>query len=218
MCIENSSFFCSWSGGKDSCLSLYHAIQKGGKPKYLFTMMIENGDISRSHGIPLNIIQKQAEALDIKFSTCKSSWDTYECLFKEKMKEYKIEGIEYGVFGDIDLDEHKDWEDKVCSCAGIKSYLPLWKRDRVQIVKEFINLGFKAMIICVDGRVLDKKFIGRILDHELINEMQSMGIDPCGEGGEFHTIVIDGPIFKNAVEININGYIEHEGYWFADMV
>jgi len=213
----NNNFFCSWSGGKDSALSLYKAIQKDLKPKKLLNMMNEKGENSRSHNLPLSILKAQAESLNIPLTTKRSSWDDYEEIFINTLKDFKKEGIDKGVFGDIDLAEHREWEEKVCNKAGLEAVLPLWNQDREALLHEFIDLGFKTMIIVVNEDYLDKKYLGKILDKNLIKEFKEIGIDPSGENGEYHTVVIDGPIFDKKVKIEKKEILNNENYWFQSV-
>src|SRR4030066_669497 len=168
MDMNNKTFFCSWSGGKDSCLSMYYALKQVGIPKRLITMLIENGERSMSHGLSLNLLKKQSESLNIYLSTYATSWEDYEIKFITALKEIKESGINIGVFGDIDIEDHKKWVKKVCNKTNILEYLPLWKKLRRKIVQEFIDDGFKAIIVAVKDKLLDKELLGRELDKSLI--------------------------------------------------
>ncbi|MFP4226363.1 MAG: diphthine--ammonia ligase [Desulfobacterales bacterium] len=215
--INDRPFFCSWSGGKDSCLALYHAIQNGGIPRALFTMMTEPGDRSRSHGLPAKLINCQAASLDIPQIMRGAAWETYEAVFLDKMRELKDDGIECGVFGDIDLAGHLEWVERVCQSAGIRPYEPLWQRERKGLLQEFLDLGFKAMIVSVKDDLLSRDFLGRILDAQVIAEMENIGIDASGEEGEYHTVVVDGPIFKCPLHLNQKEKVPISGYCFLDV-
>ncbi|AFS79150.1 hypothetical protein DUF71 [Gottschalkia acidurici 9a] len=210
-------FFCSWSGGKDSCLALYESIVKGNTPDTLFTVFVGNGERSRAHGLKQNIIEAQAKSLNIPLEIGTADWGEYESVLIEFLKKMKRNGVEGGVFGDIDLQGHKDWIDKVCEIADITPMLPLWQRDRVELVNEFIDLGFETMIVSTKSSVMGKEYLGQILDKKLVNKLQERGIDPSGEGGEFHTLVIDGPIFKERIELNIGEISEKEKYYYLDV-
>lgn len=211
-------FFCSWSGGKDSALSLYKAIQKEGITPYkLLNIINENGERSRSHNLPVSVLKAQADALDIPLVTKKATWSTYEKNFIEALKEFKKEEVELGVFGDIDIKEHREWEEKVCQAAEMEAYLPLWNNDREKLLNEFIDLGFKTMIIVINEEYMDKKYLGNIVDRELIKEFKKIGIDPSGENGEYHTVVIDGPIFKNEISLNRLNKVKNDNYWFQNI-
>lgn len=202
----NKNCFVSWSGGKDSCLALFKAKELGYNPVKLLTMF-GTEEISSSHRLNEKIINAQADSLGIDYIIGKSEFHEYEKIFVSNLIKFKEQGINYGIFGDIDLDEHKQWEDRVCKSADMEAVLPLWKIDRKEIVKEFISLGFKAKIIVVNTNMLDAKFLGQDLSFSLIEEIEKSGADPCGENGEYHTVVYDGPIFKKPVNIKFNSEI-----------
>ena len=212
--IAGRPFFCSWSGGKDSCLALYHAIQKGGKARSLITVLSEDGVTSRSHGLHKSLIKKQAESMGLQPVFRSASWHQYETEFISVLQEFKTSGVEVGVFGDIDMEDHLEWVRRVCAVAGIVPVHPLWKRDRRELLEEFIGLGFKARIVVIDERKMDKRFLGKIIQDQTIGEMEEIGIDPSGELGEYHTVVTDGPIFSSPVEITPADEQHHDGYWF----
>jgi diphthine-ammonia ligase len=207
-------FFCSWSGGKDSCLALYHAIQSGGKPHSILTILSEDGVTSRSHALPKPLIEEQARSLGLQPVFRSASWQQYEVEFISALHEFKKSGIEVGVFGDIDVDSHREWVRRVCGVAGILPVHPLWKRDRCELLVEFIGLGFKAQIVVINEQKVDKNFLGKTIQARTITEMEETGSDPSGESGEYHTVVTDGPIFSSKVEIKTVGQEHHEGYWF----
>ncbi len=215
--ITNNDFFCSWSGGKDSCLALYRSIKDGGIPKILLTLMVESGERSRSHGLPQSVIQAQAEALNIESIACPTSWDDYEQTFITTISKFKQQNIEHGVFGDIDLQPHLDWVERVCSSVKVKAHEPLWQSARRDLLKEFLQLGFKATIVAIKQSKLDNSFLGRVLDWQVISDLESAGVDASGEEGEYHTVVTDGPIFSKAVVIQTNGIVAHCGYSFLDV-
>ncbi|HWR40951.1 MAG TPA: adenosine nucleotide hydrolase, partial [Patescibacteria group bacterium] len=121
------------------------------------------------------------------------------------------------VFGDIDLEEHGLWEEKVCNNAGLKLSLPLWKNERRELVTEFISLGFKAIIVTINEKMLNPKFLGRVLSMSLLEELEQQGVDLCGENGEFHTAVLDGPIFQRPVTPKIGEVQTHQGYSFLTL-
>lgn len=216
MMIENRPFFSSWSGGKDSALALYYALRQGGQAKVLLTMFTEKGDRSRSHGLSLKLLTEQAKSLNIPLMTQKASWDNYEAQFVSALKKLSPE-VKTGVFGDIDIQEHRLWVERVCSSADIQAYHPLWKKNRRDLLNELIEVGFKAMIITVKEGILEKEFLGKIIDFPLIERLEKLGIDACGEAGEFHTIVFDGPIFSSPLQLELYGQVFKSGYWFQDL-
>jgi len=213
--IKNS--FCSWSGGKDSTLSLYKALKNGLEVKYLLNMMNEDGKNSRSHNLSLEILKEQSDSLDIPLITRNTSWDNYEELFIDTLKRFKDEEINSGIFGDIDLEDHRKWEEKVCNKAGLKAVLPLWQEKRKILLNEFLDLGFKTMIVVINENYMDKKYLGKILDNRLVNEFEEIGIDPNGENGEYHSVVLDGPIFNYPIEVKRQDKLYNEGYWFQEI-
>jgi diphthine-ammonia ligase len=214
--IKNSQFFCSWSGGKDSCLALYHAITNAGKPKCLLTMFAEDGK-SRSHGLPLSVLQTQAASLDIPLVVRNTSWADYEANFLSSIRGFKESGIEYGVFGDIDLEAHLEWVTRVCGTVKIRVYEPLWKRNRRELLNEFLDLGFRATIVSVKLEALPISFLGRNLSREVITDLERAGVDASGEGGEYHTVVTDGPIFSKSIRLKKQGEFSHNGYCFLEV-
>lgn len=215
--LNGSSFFSSWSGGKDSCLALYQALQNNGIPKALLTMMTEDKERSRSHGLPVTVFEHQARSLGIPLIMRHSSWADYEETFLSATREFKKEGVQYGVFGDIDLEPHLEWVERVCGSASIQVCEPLWKRERSELLNEFLTLGFKAMIIAVKQGTLGNDFLGRIIDHQVISDMKEAGIDASGEEGEYHTVVIDGPIFSSPIYLEKGRQVIMDGYGFLDV-
>jgi diphthine-ammonia ligase len=211
---ESKRFFCSWSGGKDSCLALYRARKAGYPCVSLFTMIDETGKYSRSHGLLSEALQAQAAAMGIPLRTVAAAWDDYEVRFKDQAAHFRNENILHGVFGDIDLEPHREWVERVCRESGISAHLPLWKGSRRDLVLEFIGAGFKAIIVVVNTGKMPDRFLGRSIDTALIDELEAIGVDACGENGEFHTFVFDGPLFKKRLPFTTGDVIEKEGYAF----
>lgn len=216
--IDGKSFFCSWSGGKDSCLALYHAMQQGGKPACLLTVLREDGKKSHSHGLPVSLLQRQSKALRVPLITCNASWEDYTTAFTDMLFRFKEQGIEYGIFGDIDIDDHLQWCRQVCSTAGMTACHPLWQVDRGALLSEFLRLGFSAQIIAVKQEILGFEFLGKQLSPDIILQMKNSGIDPCGEYGEYHTIVTGGPIFSSPIDLTIRKTEFHDGYYFLNIL
>jgi diphthine-ammonia ligase len=189
----------SWSGGKDSCYALMKAVELGYTPKVLLNMMNENGKVSRSHGLPLSILNQHAQQMQIALEAVPATWGDYEANFIKTLKMLKGNfDLEAAVFGDIDLQAHKDWEDKVCAAANLKSVLPLWQQDRLVLVNEMLDNGIQTMIVSCNTQ-MGESYLGKILTKALAFELKDKGIDPCGENGEFHTLVINCPLFANAI-------------------
>lgn len=212
---KRNNFFCSWSGGKDSCLAMYRHIKSGDTFSYLLTMLTEKGEFTRSHGLPLSAMVAQSNALGIPLITASTSWENYENIFKEEMRSLFVKGISKGVFGDIDLLPHRKWVERVCGEIGTCSHLPLWKTDRKQLMREFIDAEFKAVIVAVKKEKLSIDFLGRVIDNALIQDLEAEGVDVCGEEGEYHTFVFDGPIFQQKIDYIIKETHSYKGYGFA---
>ncbi len=194
--------FVSWSGGKESMLACYKAMQNHHiEISYLLNMVSEDGSSSRSHGIGSDLLRAQGEAMGIPIIQPSVSWEGYEGEFKNALGVLKENGISVGVFGDIDVYEHRDWVERVCLDMGIKPILPLWKGKRDELILEFIGLGFKSIIVACNPKFLGKEWLAREINEMFINDLKALPhIDLCGENGEFHTFVYDGPIFKKPVK------------------
>lgn len=211
--------FVSWSGGKETSLACYRAMQKNFGIRYLLNMVSEDGEYSRSHGIGADLLRAQAEAIGSPIVQRKTTWNTYEEEFKKAALDLKKEGIEAGVFGDIDVQEHRDWVERVCNEVGINALLPLWKGERVELLKEFIQTGFKAIIVATNSDFLGKEWLGREINGEFIEGLKAIGdVDLCGERGEYHTFVYDGPIFKKSVEFIIGKKVLKDKHWFLELL
>ena len=209
---------CSWSGGKDSCFALMEMMKHDSNLLVLVNMMNENGIISRSHGIPLAILQQQADAMNVPVIAIPTSWNDYEVNFVNTLRDIRKRfDVEAMVFGDIDLQAHRDWEEKVCDKAGISASLPLWKRDRKELVYEMLHAGIETIIVSCNP-VLGEEFLGKFLTHELILELEQKGVDVCGENGEFHTLVVNCPLFFKKVELPGYTKVKHEEYWFLQWI
>ncbi len=212
--ITKTLIGCSWSGGKDSCYALMQAIDQGHELKALVNMMNENGKISRSHGLPLAILQEQAQKLGVPIVVTPTSWNDYRENFINALLNVRDRyGVQSMVFGDIDLQPHRDWEEMVCQESGLSALLPLWQQNRRVLVNQMIENGINAMIVSCNTQ-MGERFLGRTITHELADELEGMGIDACGENGEFHTVVIDCPLFESAIELPSYKKVLHENYWF----
>lgn len=217
MNTENKNTLCSWSGGKDSCFALMKAIEQGYTPKILLNVLNEEGKISRSHGIPAAVLQMQAKAAGLSIHLISSSWADYENNFTTALQTLQQQyNVTHAVFGDIDLQPHRDWEEKVCSNAGLTALLPLWQQDRKELVQLMINSGIKTIIVSCN-ETLGPDFLGRIIDTACVADLEKAGVDVCGENGEFHTLVLDCPLFANSIAVNCTKKILHQNYWFTQI-
>lgn len=205
----------SWSGGKDSCFALMKSVAEGFQPTVLLNMMNENGKVSRSHGIPLAILEQQAAQMGVTLVAVPASWSQYEenyiaTLHKIK-EEHQIEGV---VFGDIDLEPHREWEEKVCKAANLKAFLPLWQQNRIDLVNQMLEQGIETMIVSCNLE-MGESYLGKLLTKELAFELEQKGIDPCGENGEFHTLVLNCPLFQNRIQLPNLEVKTYENYCFV---
>ena len=210
--------FSSWSGGKDCCLAGFRAITSGLKVSYLVNMVTEDGNRSRSHGLAAKWLQMQSQAIHIPLIQHKATRANYEAEFKKVLLDLKEKGITEGVFGDIDVEEHRQWIERVCSEMDIVPRFPLWGEDQTKIVTDFINLGFEAVIVAAKAELMGEEWLGRKLDEALIADLKKYNITPCGEAGEYHTLVIDGPLFKKRMEIIEAAKVLREDRWFWEII
>lgn len=210
-------FIASFSGGKDSTLALYKAM-KVGEAIGLIVMMEEEGKRSRSHGMPPELIRAQASSIGLPIYTAAASWTDYEKVFIRLLEEAKNQGAEVLVTGDLDMPAHGCWHEKVTNYAGLKLGMPLWEMNHRAAVEEFIDLGFETIIVTVNLSLgMREDDLGRTLTHEYVKELEARGIDPCGEGGEFHTTVIDGPIFKHPIPVRKCEIVKDGDYAFLPL-
>jgi len=183
--------------------------------KYLLNFVSREFNRCCFHGIPADLLKRQAERVGIPLVQRPVSPDMqkYEEEFKEAVTALKKEGIGQMVFGDIYLLDHQSWVERVCRDLDIVPLEPLWNIPAQKIVEEFIDLGFKAVIVSCKADVLGREFIGRVIDRDVVREMAARGVCPCGENGEYHTLVVDGPLFKSPIEIVESEPVLKEGFW-----
>ena len=214
--------FTSWSGGKDSCLACYRASASGLKVRYLANMVTEDGKRSWTHGLSSELLQVQSQAIGIPLIQRRTTMANYEAEFKNMLLTLKQEGVSGGVFGDIDLDEHRRWVERVCHEVGVTAYLPLWGQSQDKIMRDFIASGFEAMVISAKTDLFGEEWLGHKIDSEFLSHLselkQTKDITLCGESGEYHTLVTDGPIFNQRVEILETNKVLREGHWFLDIL
>ncbi len=219
MTMDGQDAFCSWSGGKESALALYRARRSGFAVTRLINMVTEDGTHSRTHGLEADLLSLQAEAIGIPLVQRRTTWNGYEEEFKKVLSGFRADGILRGIFGDIDMDEHRAWVERVCSECNLRPSLPLWLEERENLLSEFIDEGFKAVIVAVDRRYLDDTWIGREIDRAFVNDLKALGgdVDLCGERGEYHSFVYDGPIFRRPVPFERGTIRSTEEYFFLDI-
>ena len=188
----------AWSGGKDSCFACYKAIQEGHDVSNLLIMMADP-NVSNFHLIRSDMLDAQSQAIEIPIVKQTTTAETYEQDFKNALLNMKAEGVEGIVTGDVfDVALHEaGWLDRICKEVGLTPVRPLWHRDTKQILDEFISAGFKATLVRVKLDLLGMEWLGREINRKFFDDLLKLGtVDPCGEHGEFHTFVTDGPLFK----------------------
>jgi uncharacterized protein (TIGR00290 family) len=241
--MTHSSIF-NWSGGKDSALAMYHALKN---PALSIGKLITsvNTDYNRvsMHGLRTEFLELQAESLGLPIQklllTDQPTMVEYNHAMAGMMKELKAEGFTHSIFGDIFLEDLRKYREERLAETGFKAIFPLWKRDTTELIYEFLNLGFKTITVCVNAELLDESFVGRIIDKDFLKDLPK-GVDPCGENGEFHTFVFEGPIFKQPIPFTIGEKVFREyktpeckedncytndraglanmGFWFCDLL
>jgi diphthine-ammonia ligase len=206
----------SWTGGKDGCYSCYKAMEDG----YQVTHLLNFRNIKKtgSHEINQEIIRAQSEAIGIPL--IQRDFFSYEEEFKKVVLGLRAQGakIDGAVFGHIQT--HKMLVDRICQDVDLDLLLPIWKQDSEKVLREIIDSGFEAFVVSVKDGLLGKEWLGRRIDEDFINDLRGLDehIDPCGEDGEFHTLVTDGPIFKKKIKIVKSEPILKEGYWFLNII
>lgn len=210
-------YFCSWSGGKDSALALYRAQRTIGPPGALLTVMTEDGQRSRSHGLHRDVLDAQAQSIGVQIRFVSAAWSQYERRFGDELADLASAGFSHGVYGDIDVQSHKDWVDHISSRNNITAVEPLWQAERHELLADLLQLGFEARIVAIKVDVLPANLLGRDLSWEVIETIEALGCDPSGEGGEYHTVTFNGPIFSRPLFLEDVGYVERDGYRFQDV-
>ncbi len=211
----------AWSGGKDSCFAYYKAVKEGLEVVSLVTFM-HNAERTNFHAIRTGLLDAQANAIGIPLTKKVTTPKFYEQQFKDTILKFKKEqGIEALVTGDIyEVAGHEEkWLERVCREMGINPIRPLWQGDTTQIFRDFIAAEFKATVVRTRLDVLGKEWLGRELNAQFLAEIQKLpNVDPCGEGGEYHTVVTDGPLFHERIKILEARKTSHEGYGLLDVV
>lgn len=213
----------SWSGGKDSCLACYKAIMQGYKVSHLVNFISRQFKRVSFHGTKARLISKQAQAIGLPLAqyTVPPDMSLYEQRFKEAVSALKRKQVEGMVFGDIYLQEHRDWIERVCSELGITPILPLWGMAPGHVLSEFIATGFEAIVISANAAIFSEEWLGRRIDHSFLADLKSLSqgreIDACGEQGEYHTLVVDSPLFRKRIQVVYGVKVQKDGYWFLDI-
>jgi diphthine-ammonia ligase len=213
--------FVSWSGGKDCSYARYLAEKSGLEVKYLLNMVSADGLLSWSHNVPTEILETQSRAMGVPLIQHRTTQAEYETEYKRAIAELKRQGVTGGVFGDIDFEPHREWVTRVCNEAGIEPILPLWGLAQDKIIEDFVTSGHKAKVVVTKAELMGEEWLGRTVNRSFIRDLnelsQTKNITLCGEAGEYHTLVIDGPQFKKKLVIQETSKNLREGYWFLDI-
>ena len=212
----------SWSGGKESCFACHMAMMEGFEVSHLLNFISEDVGRCMSHGLDSKLILTQAQAIEIPVIQRKVTWDTYEQEFKSAIHELKQVGVKGAVFGDVDLQEHKDWVDRVCKELDIEAIEPLWGADPEHILTEFMNEGFEAIVARAKADLFGKEWLGLKIDGNFVRELHKLknksNFHILGEVGEYHTFVTNGPLFKRRIKILESDKVLKNGYWSLDIL
>jgi len=226
----NKKVYFNWSSGKDSALALHYLLQdKAVSVAHLLTTINETQQRVSMHGVRRSLLEAQLQAIGLPYSIvsipeqCINT--TYESIMEEATGQLLREGFGYAAFGDIFLEDLKQYREQQLARIGLKGLFPLWKHDSLSVVEAFIDLGFKAITVSVNAQYLDESFVGRILDRDFIRDLPP-GVDPAGENGEFHTFCFAAPYFKRNIDFEVGEKVyrtyqhgtETFGYWFCDLV
>lgn len=188
-------FVMSYSCGKDSTAALHHMIHQGHQPVALLIMVNQEMDRSYFHGADYKMLQAYSDALEIPLLLTPTAGESYHLSMEQSLKKAMALGAEAACFGDIDIDGNRAWCQDRCKNAGLESVFPLWQKDRMENVREILDSGYRCLIKSINNTLLPRDILGKYLDASVIDTMRRCGIDICGENGEYHTLVTDGPIF-----------------------
>ena len=209
----------SWSGGKDSALA-FHEISQDQRYEIvgLLTTVTEDYRRISMHGVREALLEQQASSIGLPVSKVliskNGSNEEYESQMKDALLKFQQSGVNAVVFGDIFLEDIRKYREDNLARIGMKGIFPIWKVDNLP--QAFIDSGFKAIVTCIDAKVLDKKFVGRLIDREFMDELPT-GVDPMGENGEFHSFVFDGPIFRKKIDFILGEVVHRDGFYFCDL-
>lgn len=227
----------NWSSGKDSALALYKILKEDQfQVTALLTSLNKEFQRISMHGVHVSLLEKQAESLGLNLIKMEippePSMEEYTEIMTHTMSEIQSQGVTHSIFGDIFLEDLRQYRENQLEAIGMKAIFPLWKQNTSDLIHEFLELGFKTIVTCVNETYLHKSFAGRIIDKDFIKDLPE-NVDPCGENGEFHTFTFDGPIFKKPIDFEIGETVkktypkpksdenEEEGeyvFWFCDLI
>jgi uncharacterized protein (TIGR00290 family) len=212
----------SWSGGKDSCMALEELLRGDlYRVAALLTTLTRESDRISMHGVRRALLERQTQSLGFPLEQVViprgATNHQYKSAMEQALAAYREAGIESMVFGDLFLEDIRDYREKLFSRLGMRPLFPLWRRDTAVLIEDFIARGFKAVVTCVNAQALDRSFAGRVIDREFLSRLPP-GVDPCGENGEFHTFVFGGPLFKQQVTFSPGEVTLEGGHYYRDLL
>jgi len=219
--VEKALF--AWSGGKDSALALREILANGEfEIAALLTTVTADYDRISMHGVRRALLERQADSLGFPLEivpiTKNSSNEEYEASMRSVLTKHLVAGVSSVAIGDVFLEDVRQYRENNLAKMGMRAVFPLWGRDTLKLAHTFIDLGFEAIITCVDSKALDKRFVGRLFDVQFLSDLPST-VDPCGENGEYHSFVYDGPIFRNKVEHTVGEVVLRDNrFYYCDLV
>ncbi len=219
---RQESVLVSWSGGKDSCMALREILLLPNTcVEALLTTVTRDFDRISMHGVRRVLLEQQAASLGLHlhqiYISKGATNEEYEAKTGEAFSTYHDRGIKSVAFGDLFLEDIRAYRERLLTSHGMTGLYPVWGRDTSKLIRDFIGQGFKTILVCVDPAKLDSSFVGRVIDEEFLSELPP-GVDSCGENGEFHTFVFDGPMFKNPVRFSLGEVVCRDSFWFCDLV
>jgi uncharacterized protein (TIGR00290 family) len=211
-----------WSGGKDSAMALHALLQRNDvRAVALLTTVTEGYDRISMHGVRRELLHQQAASIGLPvhevFIPPRCVNPIYEARMEEAMRHYLAQGVHKVAFGDIFLEDLRKYREEKLARVNMEAVFPIWKRDTRELIREFHALKFRAAAACIDTKVLDPSFAGRELDASFFSDLPP-GVDPCGENGEFHTFVFDGPIFSRPIEYSRGETVLRDSFLFCDLL
>jgi uncharacterized protein (TIGR00290 family) len=213
----------SWSGGKDSCLAAWKTVRAGAKIDYLLNTVRRDSDRVAFHGVRAELVEAQARSMNIPLIQRKVGDDDYREVFVASLAELKARGVGEMVFGDIDVRQNREWCEGVCKEVGFRSHFPLWGADQRDLLSEFLAAGFRALTVCVDADFFGEADLAKTLDDIWLSRLDEgrktgTGSTHCGENGEYHTFVYDGPLFIHPINLIPGKHVFKTNHWLVDLL
>ena len=211
------NFVMSYSCGKDSTLALHKMIEQGHKPVALLVMVNEKVDRSFFHGADYAMLEAYSKCLELPLLITPSKGEQYHLAMEESLRKAKAMGAEAACFGDIDIEGNRMWAEERCANAELEAVFPLWQRNREENVYELVELGYQCLIKSINSTLLPKSILGKCIDNSSIEVMRECGIDICGENGEYHTLVVNGPVFKHPLPYQTGELLDFGDFSIVDV-